>query len=158
MLGGVNVLLYSMWGDPWGGWAFGSRYLIPVYAILSIFLALALSKHRKNIFVIISFFLLLIYSLSVNTLGALTTSRIPPKGEAKSLEPISNKQEKYSFDRDIDFLIKENKSKSFIYQTYVSKYIPAWKYYLLVFIPLISVTTLLTILLRLKKGEESVQV
>src|SRR3989344_8895296 len=29
---GVNILLYSMWGDPWGGWAFGSRYLIPSYA------------------------------------------------------------------------------------------------------------------------------
>ena len=153
---GANVLLYSMWGDPWGGWAFGSRYLIPVYAILSIFLALALSRHRKSILVIITFFLLLIYSISVNTLGALTTSRIPPKGEAKALEPISGRQEKFSFDRNIDFLIKEDKSKSFIYQTYVSRYIPAWKYYLLVFIPLISAAALLTILLRFKKGEENV--
>ncbi|HRN47518.1 MAG TPA: hypothetical protein PKW69_05745, partial [Niabella sp.] len=38
---GVNLVLYSMWGDPWGGWAFGSRYLIPSYAIMSIFIAMA---------------------------------------------------------------------------------------------------------------------
>ncbi len=25
----ANILLYAMWGDPWGGWAFGSSYLIP---------------------------------------------------------------------------------------------------------------------------------
>lgn len=153
----TNIILYSMWSDPWGGWAFGSRYLIPGYALLSIFIAFTLTALRKKTLALVFFIVLLYYSIAVNTLGALTTSRIPPKGEAKSLEHITNKQEKYSYNRDIDFLIKENKSKSFIYQTYVYKYIPAWEYYMLVFIPLLSITTLLTILLRFKKGEENVQ-
>ncbi len=151
----ANIVLYSMWSDPWGGWAFGSRYLIPSYALLSIFIAFTLTSLKKKTIGLIIFTIFLCYSLAVNALGALTSSRIPPKGEAKSLEPISNRQEKYSYDRDIDFLIRENRSKSFVYQTYLSKYLPAWKYYLLVIIPLISISTILVILLRLAKGSEN---
>src|SRR5258708_1635000 len=33
----VNIFLYSSFGDPWGGWAFGPRYLIPSMATLSLF-------------------------------------------------------------------------------------------------------------------------
>src|SRR6202044_2418247 len=45
MLGiiGADFILYSMWGDPYGGWAFGARYLIPAYAVLSIYIALLLT-------------------------------------------------------------------------------------------------------------------
>ncbi len=148
---GANILLYSMWSDPWGGWAFGSRYLIPSYSLLAIFLAITLTKFKKSTFFLVDFYIILIYSLAVNTLGALTTSRIPPELEAKSLETITHHQEKYSFDRNIDFLIKENKSKSFVFQTYLSKYITAWQYYLIISLLASSLLTSLIIYLRLQK-------
>lgn len=155
---GANVLLYSMWGDPWGGWAFGSRYLIPVYAILSIFLALALSRYRKNIFVIITFFLLLIFSLSVNTLGAITTNTIPPKVEAVALEQISGRQEKFSFDRNIDYL-NEMGSKSYLYNSYFSKHLDVWQYYFLILLPITGVCTAMLVYLRfLAKEKENARI
>ena len=125
---GFNILLYSMWGDPWGGWAFGSRYLIPSYAIMAILISLVLDKFRKrNIFVII-FFLLMSYSVSVNTLGALTTNKIPPKAEAIALEIANKTIERYSFNRNWEFL-QTNGIRSFVYQTYLSKIITPQKYY-----------------------------
>jgi hypothetical protein len=78
----VNLFLYSMWGDPWGGWAFGSRYLIPAYAIMSIFVALALTDYSKNKLFLVGFSIIMVYSIAVNTLGAITTNTNPPKIEA----------------------------------------------------------------------------
>ena len=135
---GTNILLYSMWGDPWGGWAFGSRYLIPTYAILAILLSLALSHWKRNIVFVSLFLLVLIYSVSVNTLGAITSSRIPPQVEAVALEKLSAVHEKFSYDRDLDYL-KNNRSKSFIFQTLAYKYVDAWHYYLML-TALISIT------------------
>ena len=42
------ILLYGMWGDPWGGWAFGTRYLIPAFALMSIPIGMALNKYGKK--------------------------------------------------------------------------------------------------------------
>lgn len=81
----VNVLLYSMFGDPWGGWSFGPRYLIPTMALLSTGIGYVLSRTIKNPFVIILFLITLIYSILVNALGSATTNLIPPKVEALNL-------------------------------------------------------------------------
>src|SRR6185436_9301842 len=51
----VNLLLYSMFGDPWGGWSFGPRYLIPSLAMLCIGLALAMQIYRKKLWFILLF-------------------------------------------------------------------------------------------------------
>ena len=55
---GINILLYSMWGDPYGGWAFGSRYLIPTYALMSIAIAFVLSHWQKSLIFVVVFFVL----------------------------------------------------------------------------------------------------
>lgn len=133
----VNLLLYSMWGDPWGGWAFGSRYLIPSYAVLGIGIGVALSEWRKNIFFLGVSFVVLAYSLSVNTLGALTSNANPPEHEVLAIEALSRKVEKYTPERNWDYL-HEKGSKSFVYQVWGHRYFSAEQYYWLVVAALLS--------------------
>jgi len=61
-IAGTNLMIYSMWGDPWGGWAFGSRYLIPAYAAISVFLAVALEKFRRDKLFLLMVFMAFVYS------------------------------------------------------------------------------------------------
>ncbi len=124
-----NVLLYSMWDDPQGGWAFGSRYLIPTYAILSIFIARLLSRFKKNNLFLVMFFIILSYSVAVNTLGALTPTTNPPKAEAIALEKQYHQKQKYTYLRNVDFINKDD-SKSFVFQTFAVGHVSAWDYYL----------------------------
>lgn len=125
---GVNILLYSMWGDPWGGWAFGSRYLIPSYAILSIFIALLFTYWRKRIWLLVIFLILFSYSAAVNTLGAITTSAIPPQVEVLNLEKLSGIVQRYTYQRNWEFLLAGN-SKSFVYQTFAKHYLSPVQYF-----------------------------
>ena len=137
---GMNIAVYSMWGDPWGGWAFGSRYLIPSYALLSIFVAFTLTKFRGRGLVLILFLVLAAYSISVSTLGALTSNKIPPKVEAVALEPISGKKEHYTYLRNWEFL-SNNGSKSFVFQTFGKDYVTARQYFFMVVGSIIIVMT-----------------
>jgi hypothetical protein len=121
------VLLYSMWGDPWGGWAFGARYLIPAYALAMIFLGVALYEYRRNYPFIILFFILLVYGVTVNSIGALSSSRNPPLPEVLALERVSGVKQKYTFDRNLDFL-KDNRSKSYLFQVVAKKHMHATDY------------------------------
>jgi len=125
---GAVVLLYSMWGDPWGGWAFGSRYLIPAYAILAIFIALLLTYWRKNVLFLIIFIMLFAYSTAVNTLGAITTSAMPPQVEVLALEKLSGTIQRYTYQRNWEFLIAGN-SKSFVFQTFAKGYMTSEEYF-----------------------------
>lgn len=136
-----NLLLYSMWGDPWGGWAFGSRYLVPSYAICSIFISLALTRLRKDTIFMLIILLSTSFSVLVNTLGALTTSANPPRVEASSLYLLSGVNEKYTFERNLDFLL-DHGSKSFVYGKYFKNLIPPWQYYLVVTLSIISFVAL----------------
>lgn len=124
----INLLLYSMWGDPWGGWAFGSRYLIPSYAVLGIGIGIALTEWRKNLFFLGAFFVVLAYSMSVNTLGAITSNANPPEHEVLALEALSGKVEKYTAERNWDYL-HESGSKSFLYRAWAHRYVSAEQYY-----------------------------
>lgn len=147
---GVNILLYSMWGDPWGGWAFGSRYLIPSYALLSILAVISLENYRRKTLFTLIFLTLSIYSIFVNTLGAITTNKLPPEGEAKSLEQISGRQEKYSFARNIDILAN-NESKSYFYNYYGQNYLSATEYYLALSSVIVILISTLIIATRIAK-------
>jgi len=135
---GFIVLLYSMWGDPWGGWAFGSRYLIPAYALAAILLSLALDRFSKKIIPFLFVLVVLIYSISVNTLGAITSNRNPPEVEAIALQEITNRIEPVSFDRNLEFL-QDNRSKSYVYQEYFSDTLLATEYYVIVLMLTLSV-------------------
>ncbi|MCU0679520.1 MAG: glycosyltransferase family 4 protein [Planctomycetes bacterium] len=129
---GLNILLYSMWGDPYGGWAFGSRYLIPSYALLAVGLAVWLSSARYWLAASLIFLCAFSYSAWVNSLGALTSNMNPPQIEVLALEAASGKEEKYTYERNWDFLIQEG-SKSFAWRTYFRETIPALTYHRLIF-------------------------
>ena len=149
---GFNIALYSMWGDPYGGWAFGSRYLIPTYALLAVYLAIALTYLKKYNLFLLLFFVLFSYSVSVNTLGAVTSSRNPPQIETLDLEKRSGKEEKYTYQRNIELLDK-NLSKSFIYQTYLQSYLSVWEYYVDLSVFIIITTASLLLAHKIKKEE-----
>lgn len=106
-LASLNLVIYSLWGDPWGGWAFGSRYLIPAYGVLAVFLSLFLTYCRPKALILPVFLVILGYSLAVNTLGALTSSKNPPRVEILALEKMTNKEEKYTFARNFDYLAQK---------------------------------------------------
>jgi hypothetical protein len=149
---GFNIILYSMWGDPYGGWAFGSRYLIPTYALLAVYLAIALTYLKKYNLFLLLFFILFSYSISVNTLGAVTSSRNPPQVETLELERQSGKEEPYTYQRNID-LLNKNLSKSFIYQTYARSYLSVWEYYVDMTVFIIIITASLILAFKVKKEE-----
>lgn len=140
----VNLVLYSMWGDPYGGWAFGSRYLIPAYSILAIFMAIVLTNFAKNKFILAAFLLLSIYSILVNTLGAITSSRNPPKVEATALSQISGRRELYTPQRNLEYLLSSG-SKSLIFRSVLANSISASLYYLFVSALLIGAFSTLTL-------------
>ncbi len=90
----IDVVVYSSFGDPWGGWAFGPRYLIPAAAICAAGLGFFITTYRRNMIVVIVVLTLAIYGIWTNSLGTLTTNAIPPKNEALNLlNPIPYTQE-----------------------------------------------------------------
>ena len=137
LLAGVaaTLLLYGMWGDPWGGWAFGPRYLIPALGQLAIFLGVAVDKYaRKPIFIVI-FFLTLIYGVSVNLAGALTTNQIPPSIEGESIDIP-----KIPYLKNFD-LMKHGLSGSFIYNSLFKNHLGLNLYYIIILaVALLTVT------------------
>ncbi len=133
----LNLLIYAMWGDPYGGWAFGARYLIPGYAILAIFISLLLSYWNRKILFMTVFFSLLTYSISVNTLGAITSNKNPPMVEAIAIQNQYKIHQPYSYDRNIE-LLNDNHSKSFAFTSFAGNYINAWGYFIVI------VTTIVT--------------
>ena len=149
-IAGFNILLYSMWGDPYGGWAFGSRYLIPTCAVLCIGVAMSLTHFRKNIVFIVIFLFLFMSSSAINTLGALTTNAVPPKIEILALEKTSGKEEKYTYERNLEYL-DEFGSKSFIFQTYLRGSITARQYLEIIF-ALIAIGTGILVLRLYSEG------
>lgn len=122
----VNLFLYSSWGDPWGGWAYGTRYLIPSMAVLSLFLASWLAEGKRPLYRRLLAVPLFIYSSAVALLGALTTNAVPPRIEADYLGM------RYNFLYNLDFL-KAGQSGSFLYNTYLRDFLSLGQYYLLLY-------------------------
>ncbi|MCR4325003.1 MAG: glycosyltransferase family 39 protein [Candidatus Curtissbacteria bacterium] len=121
-----NLLIYGMFGDPWGGWSFGPRYLVPTAAILCAGIGPIIERFKRKIIFLILLALITTYSIFVNTLGALTSTQVPPKVEAQALQnPIPHT---YIY----NWHLTENKfSGSLIYNLYFSNIIPAQIYLLL---------------------------
>lgn len=88
----LNVLVYGSYDDPWGGWAFGPRYLIVTLPFLAIFCGEAFDylTARFGIFAQIPIFLLLLFSSGIALLGAVTTNGVPPSIEVANLGIHSN--------------------------------------------------------------------
>lgn len=141
----VFIFLYSSWGDPWGGWAYGPRYLIPVMALLSPFVVVWISQARFNIVRRVIFALLFAFSSAVALLGALTSNLVPPKVEGVYLHL------KYNFLRNVDFLV-QGKTNSYAFNQFFAGKLSLMQYYFVIY-ALVMIFTLfiLFILPKLKK-------
>ena len=122
---GVNLFLYASFDDPWGGYAYGPRYLIPTMAILSIFAAEWLYHTKRKLIMKIFAFLLFLFSSAVAILGAITTNAVPPSVEAIPLKSAYNYVLNFS-------LMQNNESSSYIYNTFLSSY-PLVDYFMVLF-------------------------
>ncbi len=141
------LTLYTMFGDPYGGWAFGSRYMIAVLPELCILAGFALNHLHKNFFVKLIFSLVFLYSLGVSLLAPLTTNVIPPKIEATGLGL------KYDYSINIRML-NEDKLNSFVYNNFAYKYVNGWQYYWVIY-GLVATLGLTTIWAKGEKNEET---
>ncbi len=121
----TGLLLYSMFGDVQGGWSFGPRYMIPGFAILAIFVAAAVEKYSKNVLFIILFTASAIFSIIVNTLGAISTILIPPVHEASGLglDPTINVSIKF---------LQEKPLGSYVFNNFLKNLNNVQFYYLMV--------------------------
>lgn len=128
----LALLVYSLWGDPWGGWAFGSRYLIPAYAMLALLFAAALDRYRRSIVLLLLALTLGIYSIFVNTTGALGTIATPPKVQVLSLEAVTGRVERYSWDRSWEY-ITGGKTKSAVYESIFAPHLSPLAYFYYIF-------------------------
>ena len=132
----LNIFLYTSWGDPWGGWAYGPRYIIPAMASLSLFTGIALYEVRKMFLQKILIYAAFLYSSAVALLGALTTNMVPTKGDALLLPNHAD-----NFLYNITFL-QSNKSSSFIYNTYIKGSLTLVDYFIFIYVVIIVLTAI----------------
>ncbi len=105
------IFLYSSWGDPWGGWAFGPRYLIPALPVFSLLIMFWVTQKKWQILRRIVALLLFMYSSAVALVGVLTTNAIPPKVEADFLHTGYNFLQNWKF-------LEKGASSSFVYNNF----------------------------------------
>jgi hypothetical protein len=136
----TNLFLYSSWSDPWGGWAYGPRYLIPSMGILSIFIGILLYETKYRVVFKVLTIILFVYSAAIALLGTLTTNAVPPKVEAMQLGTA------YNFVYDYPILMK-NQSSSFVYNSFLKGDLTLQQYGELILIVLTIVVLVLLILI-----------
>jgi len=138
----LNLFMYSSWSEPWGGWAFGPRYLIPAMAVMSVFPFIWLDRNNNKIRAKLITFVLFCYSSFISLLGVLTTTATPPKVEAVYLKI------KYGFFLNWDYFM-DGRSGSFVFNEFVSKHINLQQYFILIYIPLILIVFILLFIVPL---------
>lgn len=139
------LTLYTMFGDPYGGWAFGSRYVLAVMPELMILAAIGLQYRLQNIWIKIIYSIVFTYSAAVSLLAPLTTNVIPPLVEARGLGL------KASYIINIEML-QRNKLNSFFYNHVLNQSISGWVYYGCIAFIIISIG--LTLIWLPKKTEK----
>jgi len=141
---GINFFLYSSFGDPWGGWAFGPRYLIVSMSVLSLFIALWLSSVKHQFLAKLLTFILFAYSSAISLLGVLTTNAVPPKVEADYLKM------KYGYFLNLEYFL-DGRSSSFIYNQYISNILSLQEYFVVLYT--VVLIMFLAILLMVRRQE-----
>ena len=124
------LTLYIMFGDPYGGWSFGSRYIVATMPELIILAGLGLQRFAANIYIKLIYTLVIGYSAAVNLMAALTTNVIPPYVEARHLGLDSTYIINWR-------MILGNHLSSFFYNTLLGKSVPAIMFYAAIGIVLI---------------------
>ncbi|OGG11395.1 hypothetical protein A2Z00_00490 [Candidatus Gottesmanbacteria bacterium RBG_13_45_10] len=118
-MAGLTVTLYSTFGDPWGGWSFGPRYLLPATALLSTGIGLAIERWKRSILFGLAFLAIAGYGIYVSTFGAFTTTQVPPKQEAEHL--VTFIPYTYEYNKQ---LIDQGKTGSLVYNLWLNGRIP----------------------------------
>ncbi len=137
----IDLVIYASFGDPWGGWAFGPRYLIPAAALAAAGFGFIFEKFKYKLLFWFIFLPLLLYSVFTNILGALTTNAIPPKIEAVTLpEPIPYTQ-KYN-----QQLLQKGLNSSLIYNEFFYKSVESIDYVFGIFISASVLLTMIAVL------------
>lgn len=118
--------LYSMFGDPYGGWAFGSRYMIATMPELCLLAGIGLQRFAKNnykgIAVKVVYSLVFIYSTGVALMAPLTTNVIPPRVEAGGLALADDYRINWQ-------MLHLNQLNSFFYNHVLNGSITGFEYY-----------------------------
>lgn len=138
----TNLLTYSMFGDPYGGWAFGSRYMIAILPELLVIAGLGLdyfARHANRLLrvgVLVVYSLVTLYSAGMSLLAPLTTNVIPPTIEAGTFALADD----YRIPLE---MLRLSHLNSFVYNRYLSTTLTGQEYYYLIYIPLALVLLLL---------------
>lgn len=144
----VNVVMYSSFGDPWGGWEYGPRYLIPTFGLLSVCLGISLTYWRQiwyRILILIAF----TYSFAVNYIGVLTTNKLPAEVEARVLGLP------YTYGYNLRLLLTGTNSSAF-YNYIANNYFSSQQFILLISsLVLIAVFTALIIIPSLPRTRKA---
>lgn len=82
----LNIIVYSSFFDPWGGWSFGPRYIVPSVPLFAIFFAYWISAGRLSLVRRIIGLLLFAYGVGVALVGAVGRSVIAPKEHVVGLD------------------------------------------------------------------------
>ncbi len=122
----ANILIYGIFDDPWGGWGFGPRYLIPTLPLIALLAARAFDYLREFNFAKQVLTFLILYSLATSLLGALGSNAIPPAVEAPYAKMHDN------FLASWDYL-SSGKSSSFIYNAQLKNSITPLHYFYILF-------------------------
>lgn len=145
----INFILYSSFTDPWGGYAYGPRYLISSMPFLALFIGFWLLDVEKIFFKKIITFILFAFSGAIALLGALTTNAIPPKVEAIP-EGL-----KYNYLFSLDYLLN-GMSSSYLFNTFISLKLSALEYYLMIYSLLILIFLIILFIVPYFEKEKNV--
>lgn len=138
----LNVLVYAAYDDPWGGWAFGPRYLIVSTPILAVMCGIAFEHLTSKIkFAKIAFFVLLAFSTSIALLGAATTNAVPPSIEVQG----TNRSDNYVINWKY---LNSTGTSSFIYGGLLNHIITPIMYYGLIMVTLIGTEAWIVFMFR----------
>lgn len=144
----VDFFLYCSWGDPWGGYAFGPRYLIPAMASLSIFCGIWLAQIRHKMIGKLIALLLFMYSSAIALLGVLTTNAVPPRIEAVYFHTS------YGYPLNYIYLL-EGRSSSFLFNQLFMQHISLIAYYLVLYEILLVVAYIVIFIVPMFSHHES---
>ena len=148
----LDLIVYGSFDDPWGGWAFGPRYLIVSLPLIAVTCGVAFEKLASSMFGFLwktICALLFIYSSAIALLGAITTNAVPPSVEAPSLHIPDN------FMLNFDYL-QQGKIYSYSYITYFNHLVSPLDFYLWVFAIVLILGALIIYYPTKKKREEYV--
>jgi hypothetical protein len=125
----MAIAIHAPLQDPYGGWAFGPRYLIPALPELCLLTGLGLQRFAHTEEMKLVYSAAFTYSVAVSSLAPLTTNAIPPSVEAPGVL-------KSSYLATFSFLSRNHLSSG-LYNAIFGRVLSGWEYYLLVLLPVL---------------------